>query len=92
MLVHNYGGRENSRESHIQLATDLPGSRIRWGRAPGCEVGIEPSAGEKIALLRGLYRRYQRIDMGRSYVDVRRSAHSVDVAAESGVLVGGLRS
>ena len=92
VLVHNYGGRENSRESHLQLATDRPGSRIRWGRAPGCEVGIEPSAGEKIALLRGLYRRYQRIDMGRSYVDVRRSAHSVDVAAESGVLVGGLRS
>jgi hypothetical protein len=92
VLVHNYGGRENSREAHIELATDRPGSRIRWGRAPGCEVGIEPSAGEKIALLRGLYRRYQRIDMGRSYVDVRRSAHSVDVAAESGVLVGGLRS
>jgi len=92
VLVHNYGGRENSRESHIELATDRAGSRIRWGRAPGCEVGIEPSAREKIALLQGLYRRYRRIDMGRSYVDVRRSAHSVDVAAESGVLVGGLRS
>jgi hypothetical protein len=92
VLVYNYNGREDSYEPHIQLATDRPGGRIRWGRAPGSEVGIEPSAGQKIALLRGIYRKYRRVDMGRPYVDIRRSPYSVDVPTESGDCELSLRS
>jgi hypothetical protein len=92
VLVYNYDGRENPYEPHMELATDRPGTRIRWGRAPGQELGLEPTAEQKLALLQGLYRKYRRVDMGKSYIDIRRSPHSVDVPTEPTAAHSALRS
>jgi len=92
VLVYNHGGREDPYEAHMELATDRPGNRIRWGRAPGEELGLEPSAEQKLALLQGLYRKYRRVDMGKSYVDIRRSPYSVDVPTEPPMASSALRS
>ena len=78
ILVYNYDGREDTYRPHIELATDRPG-RIRWGRAPGEELSLEPTAVQKMALLTGLYNKYHRVDMGQPYVDIRRSPYEVDV-------------
>ena len=69
VMVDNYGGRRDGRWPHIQLTTDR-GSHIRWGRAPGEEID-EPSASQKLAHLQGIWREYDRIDMGRSWVDIQ---------------------
>ena len=92
VLVYNHDGREDPYEAHIELATDQPGNRIRWGRAPGEELGLEPTAEQKLALLQGLYRKYRRVDMGKSYVDIRRSPYSVDVPTEPATARSALRS
>jgi len=92
VLVYNYDGREDPYEPHMELATDRPGNRIRWGRAPGQELGIEPTAEQKLALLQGLYRKYRRVDMGKSYIDIRRSPYSVDVPTEPVAARSALRS
>lgn len=68
--VGNYRGRRDRSRPHIELATDLPGSRIWWGRPPGEDVGTEISADQKLILLETLYRQSGRIDMNRSYVDI----------------------
>ncbi|HUW84686.1 MAG TPA: hypothetical protein VMZ31_18035 [Phycisphaerae bacterium] len=92
VLVYNYDGREDPYEPHMELATDQPGNRIRWGRAPGQELGLEPTAEQKLALLQGLYRKYRRVDMGKSYIDIRRSPYSVDVPTEPATARSALRS
>jgi len=69
VLVDNYGGRIDRRDSHIELATDR-GARIRWGRAPGEEID-EPTAAQKLAHLQGIWREYDRVDMGRAWVDIQ---------------------
>lgn len=69
ILVENYGGRDNKRESHILLACGSEGSRIAWGSAPGEEIE-ENSVEQKIELLRENYRRWGRIDAGRRYIDI----------------------
>ncbi len=69
VIVANYGGRRDRRAPHIELATDR-GARIRWGRAPGEEID-EPTAAQKLAHLQGIWREYDRVDMGRSWVDIQ---------------------
>lgn len=69
ILVDNYGGRGDKRESHILLACGSNGSRIAWGSAPGEEIE-ENSIEQKIELLRENYRRWGRIDAGRRYIDI----------------------
>lgn len=75
--VANYGGRRDPSAAHILLL--LEDSEIRWGRAPGEEMGVEIPAADKIALLQGLYTAHGRIDAGRSHVDVRFSRTDVGV-------------
>jgi hypothetical protein len=70
VLVDNHGGRRDPLRPQIELATDRPDSRIRWGRAPGEESGREISADQKLTLLESIYRQSGRIDMNRSYVNV----------------------
>ena len=70
VLVGNYRGRRDRSRPHIELGTDMPGSRIWWGRPPGEDVGTEISAEQKLMLLETLYRQSGRIDMNRAYVDI----------------------
>jgi hypothetical protein len=77
--VANYGGRQVIGEPHIVLL--LGGSQVRWGRAPGEEMGVEIPAADKIAVLQGLYAEHGRIDAGRPHVDIRFSRTDVGVPA-----------
>lgn len=70
VYVNNYRGRRDRSRPHIELGTDMPGSRIWWGRPPGEDVGTEISAEQKLMLLETLYRQSGRIDMNRAYVDI----------------------
>lgn len=70
VLVREMSPLRGRTRPRIDLATDRPGARIVWGRAPGDEDGVEIAASRKLALLESLYRRFGRIDLGRSYVDV----------------------
>lgn len=72
--VHNYGGREAARESHLALLTRPDGrggawGRVLWGSGPGEEIE-EPTASEKIRLLRANYQQCGRIDAGVPWIDV----------------------
>jgi hypothetical protein len=69
IIVENYGGRRDARSPHIELATDRQ-SRIWWGRAPGEEID-EPTAAQKLANLQGIWRDYDRVDMGRRSIDIQ---------------------
>ncbi|MCH7814477.1 MAG: hypothetical protein IID40_10710 [Planctomycetes bacterium] len=69
VLVHNYNGRLDAREGHLELATDRAGGRIIWGSAPGEEVE-ENSAAQKLAILRRNHELYGRIDAGRRVIDI----------------------
>ncbi|HUU81938.1 MAG TPA: hypothetical protein VM243_00415 [Phycisphaerae bacterium] len=69
VLVHNFHGRIDAREAHIELATDRAGGRIIWGSAPGEEVA-ENTADQKLAILRRNHELYGRIDAGRQVIDV----------------------
>ncbi len=68
-LVGNYGGRIDPKSSHVELATDRMGGRIRWGSAPGEEIE-ENMMGQKLAILRQNYIRTGRVDAGHAVVDV----------------------
>ncbi len=68
-FVENYGGRVDPKSSHVELATDRMGGRIRWGSAPGEEIE-ENMMGEKLAILRQNYFRTGRVDAGHVIVDV----------------------
>lgn len=67
--VENSGGRKDRWRSHVEIATDEPNGRIRWGSPPGAEIE-ENSAAEKLALLRENYRRTSRIDANYLVIDV----------------------
>ena len=54
-----------SYDGSLTLVTDTP-CRLRWGSAPGQEVGLEALAQEKLARLDHMYRDYGAIDQGRS--------------------------
>jgi hypothetical protein len=68
--LSNFGGRRDRSRPHIELATDRPGARIWWGRAPGAENGTEITANQKLVLLETLFRQWGRIDMNRAYVNI----------------------
>lgn len=67
--VENFGGRRNRWKSHIELHTDLPNGRIRWGSAPDHELE-ENTVAEKLAILRENYRQTGRIDANYPVIDV----------------------
>lgn len=67
--VANFAGRRNSRSTHLELLTDTPGGRIRWGSAPGYEVE-ENLAAQKLALLRQNFARTGRADAGHPVIDI----------------------
>lgn len=69
VLVDNFGGRLDSRASHLELATDRAGGRIRWGSAPGFEVE-ENLVAHKMAILRQNYQRTGRLDAGYPVIDI----------------------
>ncbi|UCG33475.1 MAG: hypothetical protein JSU68_02345 [Phycisphaerales bacterium] len=72
--VHNHGGRESAKEAHLALLTRPGGprgvwGRVLWGSGPGEEIE-EPTASEKIRLLRANYQQCGRIDAGAAWIDV----------------------
>ncbi len=67
--IHNYGGREDSYRSHIELVTDSAGNRILWGSAPGEELE-ENSADQKLRILAENFRRHGRIDAHEPRIDI----------------------
>lgn len=69
VLVENVGGRRDPQRSHIELATDRAGGRIRWGSAPGFELE-ENSVEQKLAILRENYRQTGRADADHAVIDI----------------------
>ena len=69
VLVDNFGGRLDRLASHIELATDRAGGRIRWGSAPGREFE-ENTPVEKLALLNANFAGTGRCDAGYPVIDV----------------------
>lgn len=69
VLVDNFAGRTDPLASHISLATDRSGGRIRWGSAPGYEVE-ENRVEQKVALLRENYRQTGRVDGNHLVIDI----------------------
>jgi len=67
--VANFAGRKNARGTHLELFTDRPGGRIRWGSAPGFEVE-ENVAAQKLALLRQNFAQTGRADAGHPVIDI----------------------
>ncbi len=80
IIVANYEGRIDRKRPQIELATDRPGSRVWWGQPPNLEDGTETTVGQKLALLDWLFHEYGRIDLDRSYVDIRTHPNSVSIA------------
>ena len=69
VLVGNFGGRINLRATHIELATDRKGGRIRWGSAPGLELE-ESTISQKLAILRANLRATGRADARHKVIDI----------------------
>ena len=69
VAVENHAGRHDPRTGHVELVTDRPGGRIRWGSAPGMELE-ENGVGQKLALLRKNYLDTGRADAGHVVIDV----------------------
>jgi hypothetical protein len=69
VLVGNFGGRMDALRTHLELATDRAGGRIRWGSAPGSEFE-ENSIEQKLAILRHNFRQTGRADANHPVIDV----------------------
>ena len=69
VLVDNIAGRRDRHRSHIELATDRAGGRIRWGSAPGFELEAN-SVAEKLAILMENYRQTGRADAEHPVIDI----------------------
>lgn len=69
VLVDNVLGRRDRHRTHLELATDRAGGRIRWGSAPGFEIE-ETSVAEKLAILTENYRQTGRVDAGHPVIDI----------------------
>lgn len=69
VLVENFNGRVDPMRSHIELATDSAGGRIRWGSPPGLEVE-ENTVGQKLAILQANFRDTGRADAQHSVIDI----------------------
>jgi hypothetical protein len=67
--VFNFGGREDIRESHLELATDRTGGRIFWGSAIGHEIE-ENNLIQKLAILEANYQTTGRVDAGYPVIDI----------------------
>lgn len=72
--VENYGGRVDREAHHIRLQTRVDetgalGGLILWGSAPGEETE-EPTAADKVRVLRANYQRHGRIDAGARWIDL----------------------
>lgn len=67
--VTNFQHRADRRRPHLLLLTDR--GTVRWGRAPGDEGVLEPSASRKLAMLQRVAETYDgRIDARGRVVDV----------------------
>ena len=69
VLVDNFVGRVDRARTHIELATDRAGGRIRWGSAPGHELE-ENTVEQKLAILDANYRRTGRVDADHAVIDI----------------------
>lgn len=69
VLVDNFDGRVDPRQTHIELATDRAGGRVYWGSAPGFELE-ENSVENKLAILGENFRRTGRVDAHHAIIDV----------------------
>jgi hypothetical protein len=71
--VTNLTGKINPRDSKINLFTRRWGHRVvvRWGRSPDDAKSMEPSAAEKLAMLRRRLARPLDFAGGASYIDLR---------------------
>ncbi len=69
VVVDNAQGRVDPRMPHLELATDRPGGRIRWGSAPGREIE-ENSVAQKLWILDANFRMTGRIDADHLVIDV----------------------
>jgi hypothetical protein len=88
--VHNFHGRQRPSEAHLTLLTRPEGPRSGWGRVlwgstPGEEIE-EPTADEKIQLLRANYLQCGRVDAGAPWIDV--SIRSGEYRRSAGVKAG----
>lgn len=69
VLVDNVGGVIDARTTHVVLATEQAGGRIRWGSAPGSEIE-ENTVEQKLRLLEANYRSTGRVDAGFTVIDI----------------------
>lgn len=69
VVVENYKGRVDPRRSHLELATDRAGGRVRWGSALDQEIE-ENSWQRKLAILAENYRTTGRVDADYLVIDV----------------------
>lgn len=72
VIVDNMNGRVDPRASHVVLATDRAGGKIRWGSAPGKEIE-ENSVQRKLAILADNFRRTGRLDA--NYIEIEISTY-----------------
>jgi|GEM_PF-1606106 len=68
--LSNFNGRHDKLAPHITLET-IYGTSVWWGRPIGEESFYEVKAAVKIKALNDILVRYQRIDLGGTYVDIR---------------------
>lgn len=83
MSFANYGGRGSRLSPHIKLVTGN-GNEILWGFAPGEEIE-EPDAGQKIALLRRIYRQFKQVDTNRAWVNLTKGKDRIGRARSTGM-------
>ena len=74
--MSNFNGRKDARGPWIVLntiwtAADGTPRVVQWGRPVGEEKYYEVQAAAKVRALNDIYLRYNRIDAGRDYVDIR---------------------